>query len=780
MTHYAPRVLTASPAGPGAGRGGGYYRSRAGVGEAPAQALDLAGLLAILRRGWRTLALTVLAVAGIALLIAYSLTPLYTSTAEVLITPRQKALVGGGLLSPGLSSELMMIESQARIIASESVLRRVVKSEHLDADPEFNGARPASSLRARLKALLGRKETGPSMPAAEAALRMLSKRLSVRRAKKTFVLEISVTSESPEKAARLANAVARAYIADQSAAKSSTARRINTLLTKRLDTLRAQVAEAEAKVEDFKRAHNIVATKKGQLENEARLARLGEELVKARSRAAAAKAKYESIKAMLKAGNPADASFEALNSPVISRLRGDYARISGQAASLAETLGPRHPRLLAAKAQAARIRKLIRNELTRLARSIRAERDAAIAEVEAIRKNLDRVRDKATLTNEARVRLRALEREAQARRKVFENFLLKSKESNEAEKLQIPDARLISPAIAPSFASFPKKKLILGLALLLGLGLGLAITIWRETRRHPPASGMARAPMPAPPPAPAPIPAQAPPAAIAAPPVAMPAPPAPPPAAPAVADGLPVLATLPVLPMARGGADGLFHEIFETLMQPAGMGRAAYAEAVFAILDMLGNRRAVAITAPEPGQGATSLAWALTTAAALRNRKVLLVDANRVNPHLTRALVPASRADVRQALLGWVRPEALISRDPDTGIDVLSLAMPENFRPARDSARAFHDWLAQLRGQYDMMIFDATPVSRAENTFDLVSLLDGILLVAAREASGAPAMREAAGLIAASGISSGVVWNLGAPSGLSAGGAWDHVREAAQ
>ena len=729
--------------------------------------IDLFEMVAIIRRKWMVLAATLLAMLAAAALWVFSVTPLFTATSEVLITPRQKALIGGGLISPGLSSELMMIESQARIIASEAVLRRVVESEKLAADAEFNGSRPDASLRGRLRALFGMRKKKSTADPAIAALRALSKRLAVRRAEKTFVLEISVTSEDAQKAAQLANAVAAAYIADQAATKARSASRVNSLLSGRLEVLRRQVTEAEARVEDFKRKHNIVATKKDQLENEARLARLGEELVKARSRAAAAKAKYDSVKAVLAAGAPPEATWEAVNSPVISRLRADYARAAGQAASLAETLGPRHPRLLAAKAQAQRIRRLIRDELSRLARSIKAEYEAARAEVKAIERNLRRVKNSAAMTNEARVRLRELEREAKARRKVFETFLLKSKESNEAQKLQMPDARIISPAEIPVSPSWPKKKMILGLAGLLGLGLGMALALvsgLRDRRRAAPAAAgreysprheMTRHDMPR---------------------QATPAPAAPP------SYGLPVLAWLPALSAAHEGPpEAMFHEVHEAVSAAAGADRTAFAEAVFNILTATGGRRAIAITTPAPGHGGTTVAWALGIAASRRGRRVLLVDANRNDARLSRVLAPTTINGVRRALLGWVRPESLIVRDQQLGMDFISLSLPADFTPGRDEARAFRDWLAGLFAQYDMVIIDATPVSHAEETFDLVSLVDGVIIVASQSAAGAAQVVEAAHLVRDSGLSAGMVWNLSARPANSAGaGRGQPIREAAQ
>jgi len=136
--------------------------------------------------------------------------------------------------------------------------------------------------------------------------------------------------------------------------------------------------------------------------------------------------------------------------------------------------------LRAAQAQAGRIRGLITEELRRIARAAAAEAKSAMNEVRNLEKALQEQKRIVERINRARVQLRELEREAAARRKVYEAFLLKSKESGEASKLQIPDARIISPALPPEYASWPRKKLILGLAGFLGLGFGIALALLRD------------------------------------------------------------------------------------------------------------------------------------------------------------------------------------------------------------------------------------------------------------------------------------------------------------
>ncbi len=716
--------------------------------------MDLFGLLGALRRQWKIIVATVFTFLIIAGAWAWSQTPLYTATTEVLITPRQQALIGGGLISPGLSSELMMIESQARIIVSETVLRRVVRNEGLENDPEFNGTRPASGLLAHLRTLFGRDTGKTGEPRAEIALRILMKRLKVRRAEKTFVLEVSMTSEDPAKAARLANSIARAYIADQTESKAITAGKVNNLLAERLEILRRQLVEAERKVEDFKRSNDIVATGKDQIENEVRLKRLGEELEKARARAAIARAREEKVRAALASGTIPEATDEVTRSPVIAQLRAEYARASARAASLAQSLGPRHPTLQAARAQAERIRGLIRDELTRIARSASAEARSATREVRNLEKALQEQKRIVERINRARVHLRELEREAAARRKVYEAFLLKSKESGEASKLQIPDARIISPALPPEYASWPKKKLVLGLAGFLGLGFGIAFALLRDLGRARFAGEDGGSP-----PHDSPRitaherrtgPDHETPASL-----------------PGEADTPRLLRTdlhMPRLSADGEGSGAFLHEAHEALTVPDTPERKAFRRAMERILDATSDWHVLAVTTPAHGHGGTTLAWALTIAAAGRGENTLLVDADRSDPRLSEILLPPDAPKLEQALKGWIRPEKLIIHDPDNRIRFLPLATEDLRNVKEEQLETFRDWLKELFSRYDRVIIDAMPVSQPDSPLELSRLVDGVILSVGPEGADSESVRKAASLVHDAGLPCSMVWNAGAHS----------------
>jgi succinoglycan biosynthesis transport protein ExoP len=94
-----------------------------------------------------------------------------------------------------------------------------------------------------------------------AAVRALAQRLTVRRPERTFIIEIGIASRDPAKAARIANAVAHAFIEVQSVLYAQSARDTSTVFTARLEGLRHQLLDAERQVEEFKAKNGLVGAR---------------------------------------------------------------------------------------------------------------------------------------------------------------------------------------------------------------------------------------------------------------------------------------------------------------------------------------------------------------------------------------------------------------------------------------------------------------------------------------------------------------------------------------
>ena len=304
----------------------------------------------------------------------------------------------------------------------------------------------------------------------------------MKRAERTYVVDVSVTSREPEKAARIANAIAQAYLAEQTEVRSDAARQVSQSLSARLNELQDRVREAEERVEAFKARNNILGAS-GQLVNEQQLSELNNQLGTARVHVRRqAKARLDQIQQLPPSKDATGAFPEALLSQTITSLRSQYAEIMRREAEQMTSLGARHPAVIEIQAEAERLRHIIDDEVHRTALSARTEYESARQNEQTIGGNLEKLKSNAVTTNEAMVTLRELERDVQASRAIYEAFLARARETGEQERLDTKNIRVISRAEVPTHRSFPPSNRLLALgALLFGIAAGSGIVMARDT-----------------------------------------------------------------------------------------------------------------------------------------------------------------------------------------------------------------------------------------------------------------------------------------------------------
>ena len=404
----------------------------------------------------------------------------YTAVTEILIDPVDLRAVANEASpsAPTSDTALLLIDSQVRVLTSDDVLRPVVESQGLAHDPEFVGK--PSPLRAVLDAVLGalgrHKPPGAANPTLT-ALNALKKAVRVTRAERTYVVDVAVSSKDPAKAARLANAVAQAYLAEQTDVRADAARQVSQSLSARLNDLKERVHQAEERVEAFKASHNIVDAN-GQLVNEQQLADLNNQLAAARARTAAAQARLEQVRAVQKSKDDIGAFPEAVQSQTITALRTQYAEIMRLQAQQTTSLGPRHPAVIEIQAQAERLRRMIDDEVNRIARAAQADYDSAKASEDLLEHSVDALKQGALATDSALVTLREMQRDVQANRAVYEAFLLRARQTGEQERIDTKNIQIISKADLPLNRTSPPSNTILALgAVLLGLAAGSGLVL---------------------------------------------------------------------------------------------------------------------------------------------------------------------------------------------------------------------------------------------------------------------------------------------------------------
>jgi uncharacterized protein involved in exopolysaccharide biosynthesis/Mrp family chromosome partitioning ATPase len=657
------------------------------LGFASLPPIDVRKIGSVLWRGKITILLSTIVAVGLAALFVLLVPHKYTATTQILIDPTDLRAVQNDIAPtiPQSDAAVLQVESQARVIASDNVLRRVVETEGLDHDPEF--------MRGALAQQYG----------ALAALNELQKHVQVKRSERTYVVDVSVTSEDPAKAARIANAIAQTYLTEQTEVRSNAARQISQSLTGRLKELQGRVRDAEQKVEAYKASHNIVGAN-GELVNEQQLTNLNTQLSLARARTSEAKARLDQVESVLHTKTPIGAFPEAVQSQTITMLRSQYAEIMRRDAEQKSSLGERHPAVIEIEAQGARLQKLIEDEVNRIAQSDSAEYERAKADEGMLSHQVDALKNTAVSTNESLVGLRELERDVQASRAVYESFLVRSRETGEQEQVDTKNIRIISKADRPIVRSSPPPSLILGLAAaLLGFASGVGIVIMRETAEE-------AAPRPANPRAKTPanfgrL------GAFAKKLWAAPEPPT----------AIPVLATLPNVDIAFG-LDAVEdpHSRFAREIQKV-------YEAVRSSHKKRGNPSVLVVAADDEDDTA-SVALMLAAAAAATQR-VLLIDTDLKRRTLSAIDADECEAGLVDVAVGRLELSDVIVRDRATNVNLLPFVSPNSRRDRRISDADIKEAFDKTK-RFDMVIVAAVDVARDPSARFFAGLVDHIVLVA--------------------------------------------------
>ncbi len=429
-----------------------------------------------LRRGPMTIALSMLVGLLVAGMLAVILPSKYTATVQLLTDPRGLQLVDREITARSQTTDAMLavVESQARILTSDNLLQQVIETEKLADDLEFG--EQGGGFGSALRSLFGRT----SAPSQNRTLENFRKAVVAKRPERAYVIDLSVSSQSAEKSARLANAIAKTFLETEITARADAARRASGSLMSRLDELRQRVQEAEDKVETYKAKNNIVGAGGGRLVSEQQLSDLNSQLAQARARTADLKARFDQVEKLRKSGAATDATIEAVQSQSIAQLRQQYAELKRQESELLSTLGVRHPTLSPIREQIKGVQGLITEELSRLTRTMRAEYERAQANEDALSASLDSLKKDAVSTSHAFVRLRELERDVEASRAIYESFLKRAREIGEQEQIDTSNIRIISPAVIPSRPDVAKGPILLLAGLLLGAALGFGLAILQE------------------------------------------------------------------------------------------------------------------------------------------------------------------------------------------------------------------------------------------------------------------------------------------------------------
>ena len=161
---------------------------------------------------------------------------------------------------------------------------------------------------------------------------------------------MTFTSQDPQKAALIANAVVDTYIEDQVASKRAVGDKTTNWLVNRTQQLAQQLQTDEAAVQRYKADNNLNETADGTSFADQQITAISNQLVLAKADAAEKQATNDRVQALVKSGDTADVS-QILASPLIVQLRTQQGTLIAQESDLSAKYGPRHPKMIAMEQQ---------------------------------------------------------------------------------------------------------------------------------------------------------------------------------------------------------------------------------------------------------------------------------------------------------------------------------------------------------------------------------------------------------------------------------------------
>jgi len=416
-------------------------------------------------RSWVLIACA-LAGASAGLIGKYVLPTKYESSTQLLFDPRGFKLFNNDLTigNYDANAAINYVESQMGVLQSERVLSRLVQTACFDAEKSDAAA-------------YGLANACPKTDAKgdwDAVLTVLRRALTVKRAERSFVVDVGMTGPTPEIAARRASGIVAAYLEEDAATRNDAAARLTADLSSRLETLRTAVAQSEAKAERYRRDKNLIRVG-DRLLVEQQLASATTALNDTQVKLDRASAKLKQIDAASQSPNTLGALGADADTRALSQLLDQRNRALVEIAPMAGRLGARHPALVAARSSLSQLDRAIATETRAIRFAARADVARAKSEEQILANTVASLSTKVTQARQSEIELREIAQEVDANRKLLESFETRSREAKEFGRIDTGNLRIVSMARAPERQKLaPKMAIFGGLGMFVGLLLGFA------------------------------------------------------------------------------------------------------------------------------------------------------------------------------------------------------------------------------------------------------------------------------------------------------------------
>ena len=582
------------------------------------------------------------------------------------------------------------IETQTKILQSETLALQTIKSMDLGRYPEFGGRPntfiiPHAGVTSQRPAILG----------------SFLGSLSIQRIKDSRLIEVRFEAQDPQLAAQIVNGHLQNYIEANFRSKYDATQQASNWLSAELEELRIKVEKSEAAKIAYERENQIWTIDEKQNITTQKLSDINKALTDAQTDLVQKQALYQIAK-----GGDVDQLPDIRNNAYLSELLKRQADLGEQYVDASAQFGPNYPKVQRITREKKEVDDAIARAKQNVEASIETDYKTSRERVELLSAALEAQKGDANDMSEKLVQYHILEHDAESNKQLYDGLEQKLKEAGITAGLRSSNIRIVDPALVPSYPARPQKAKNILLAFLIGLVGGVGLAFLREyldnTVKSP--DDVERL------------------------------------------AGLPSLAVVPSLPHLLGAShsrklltDGQGDEqesrveIVSFIKPKSQVSEAFRALRTSLLLSQADHPpQVILVTSALPREGKTTSALNLAVTLAQLGDRTLIVDSDLRKPGIRRALGLTVGRDfgLSSYLAGVSSLDEVVITHPQ--IENLSALTTGPIPPSPADLLSSHrmrDAITYLRQKYKFIVIDSPPIMAATDAVILSALTDGVLLV---------------------------------------------------
>lgn len=418
----------------------------------------------------------------IALIQAFTTTPLYRSEATLQIEPERPGILDeDGAAERSFSPKGMeeYLATESRKLQTRNLARRVIDELDLASQPSFTEAASRGFFIERFKGTMGFLRGLFSNREAVQDDRILVDRLqenlSVQVLRNTHLVQVSYTHQDPAMAAQIVDTLVEEFIEQTLESRYEATTKVTEFLSGQLEGLKTTVEGSEGSLINYARDNDIVSLNERETIDAQKLADLTNEMTRVESELIQQRTRYEAVKSATVETFPPH-----LLNPTISRLEAELSARQQEMAGMSSRYGPEWPTVKELREQIAELAAQVRSEKQTALDAARQRYEMALDRYQRLSAAADEQRQVVDQLNNDSIQYNILRREVDTNKELYEGLLQRLKEAGISAGLSWSNIRLADSAEIPRRPSYPRRSLALVVAMALGLFLGIAWALIAE------------------------------------------------------------------------------------------------------------------------------------------------------------------------------------------------------------------------------------------------------------------------------------------------------------